>query len=38
MLRFILKRLGLIPETKEEKNKRISALIDNDPEIKKIDK
>jgi hypothetical protein len=38
MIKLLLKRLGLIPETKEEKSKRISLLIENDPVLKKLDK
>lgn len=34
----LLKRLGIIPETEEERLKRISAIIDNDPVLNKLNK
>lgn len=37
MIRYILKRIGLISGTKVKKNKSTIHLIENDPEIKKID-
>lgn len=36
MIKQLLRLFGA--ETKEQKQKRINALIDNDPEIKKLDK
>jgi hypothetical protein len=38
MFGSLLKLLGLVPETKEEKHKRISALIDKDPVLKQLGK
>lgn len=37
MIAKIFKLLGLLPDTKEEKIKRISTIIDNDPQLIKID-
>jgi hypothetical protein len=37
MIKQLLSFFGLSFESKEQKAKRISAMIDNDPEIKKID-
>jgi uncharacterized protein (TIGR02145 family) len=37
-MKSILRFLGLITETPQEKQKRLQAVIDNDPELKKINK
>lgn len=38
MIKLLLKFFGVISETKEKKSKKISAIIDNDPVLKKLDK
>ncbi len=33
----ILKKLGLIPRSPDERSRRMQKILDNDPELKKID-
>jgi DNA/RNA endonuclease YhcR with UshA esterase domain len=37
MIKQLLRFFGVTFETKEQKSKRISTIIENDPELKKID-